>query len=141
MTNPTLLPGVPLIESPLLPSLLDSLDQDEQRLALDLHVNGFATLEFPDPDFDSAAERIKSALTPQLDIEGWRQSGWAINVGLRIQDAWRTNADVRRLAVNAQVQALLSRLYGRRGLPVSNVEFSRRHAAHRGRGIRRQPAG
>jgi hypothetical protein len=118
-----LLPGVPPVESPFFASIVESLDREERRIAVELHQNGFAILEFPDPELDSVAERIKKALSPRFDFEGWRRTGWANNAGLRVQDAWDTNADVRRLAVNASVQALLSKLYGRRAFPFQTLNF------------------
>src|SRR5262245_27168858 len=125
MTNPTPLPGVPLIENPLFPSLVDSFgfDAETKRIALDLHVKGYAMIEFPDPDFDVVAERIKQTLASRFDLDQWRRDGWARNVGLRVQDAWKISAEVRRLAVNARVQALLSRLYGRRAFPFQTLNF------------------
>src|SRR5262249_17524709 len=112
-----LLPGVPCIESPLITSIVGSLDGEERRIALELHEHGFAILDFP------VAERIKEALTAQFGLAGWRRTGWASNTGLRVQDAWCTNADVRRLTVNAAVQALLTKLYGRRAFPFQTLNF------------------
>src|SRR6185503_12504534 len=54
MTSPnSVLPGVPLVESPLFPSLVESLgfDEETKRIALDLHSTGYAVIQFPDPDF------------------------------------------------------------------------------------------
>ena len=126
MTNPsTLMPGVPLIENPLFPSFVGSLgfDSETKRIALDLHVKGYAIIEFPDPDFDAVAERIKQMLASRFDLDQWRRDGWGQNLGLRVQDAWKTSAEVRRLAVNNRIQDLLSRLYGRRAFPFQTLNF------------------
>ena len=45
----SLLPGVPLIESPLFYSLLDSQDftPEERDIAIQLHTKGYAVIDFP----------------------------------------------------------------------------------------------
>ena len=126
MTYPSaLLSGVPLIENPLFPSFVNSLgfEPETKRVAIDLHLKGYAVIAFPDPEFDNVAERIKHTLASQFDFEEWRQRGWTQNAGLRVQDAWRTCADVRRLATNEHVQSLLSKLYGRRAFPFQTLNF------------------
>ena len=64
------LPGLPLVESPLFAAALPGmgLDEEEERIARDLHETGFAVLDFPMDDFEAVAERMKAALaeTPQL---------------------------------------------------------------------------
>jgi len=126
MTDPsTLMPGVPLVENPLLPSFVDSLgfDPETKRIAMDLHLKGYAVIEFPDPEFDVVAERLKQTLAAQFDFEQWRRNGWTHNVGLRVQDAWKICDDVRRLAINQRVQDVLSMLYGRRAFPFQTLNF------------------
>ena len=120
-----LLSGVPIIENPLFPSLVDSLgfEPDTKRVAMDLHLKGYAVITFPEVDFDAVAGRIKQTLASQFDFEGWRRHGWAQNAGLRVQDAWQSCADVRRLAVNEHVLSLLSLLYGRRAFPFQTLNF------------------
>ena len=54
MTDPsTLMPGVPLVENPLLPSFVDSLgfDPETKRIAMNLLLKGYAVIEFPDTEF------------------------------------------------------------------------------------------
>lgn len=120
-----LLPGVPLVESMLFNASLDAmgLTDGERDIAIQLHERGFAVLDFPDPDLDARIARIKADLTPLYDFEGWRAEGWAANIGLRAQDAWRTNADVRAIAANQVVLDLLSKLYGRRAFPFQTLNF------------------
>ena len=60
MTDPsTLMPGVPLVEKPLLPSFVDSLgfDPETKRIAMDLHLKGYAVMEFQETEFGAVAER------------------------------------------------------------------------------------
>jgi hypothetical protein len=126
MTNShTLMSGVPLVENPLFPSFVDSLnfDPETKRVAMDLHDKGYAVIEFPDAEFGAVAERIKQTLACQFDFDGWRQHGWPKNAGLRVQDAWQNCADVRRLAINEHIQTLLSVLYGRRAFPFQTLNF------------------
>lgn len=119
------MPGVPLVENPLLPSFVDSLgfDPETKRVAMDLHLKGYAVIEFPDSEFAAVAERIQQTLAPQFDFEQWRRDGWTHNAGLRVQDAWKSCADVRRLAINEPIQGLLSTLYGRRAFPFQTLNF------------------
>lgn len=120
-----LLPGTPLVESMLFHASLDGmgLTNSERDIAVQLHDKGFAVIDFPDEALDARIERIKGDLTPQYDFDGWRAAGWAANDGLRVQDAWRTNEDVRAIAANQAVLDLLSKLYGRRAFPFQTLNF------------------
>lgn len=120
-----LLPGVPLVESMLFAASLDQmgLSNSERDVAIQLNEKGFAVFDFPDEDLEARIERIKADLTPQYDFERWRAEGWAANDGLRVQDAWRTHEDVRAIAANEAVLALLSKLYGRRAFPFQTLNF------------------
>ncbi len=120
-----LMPGVPLVESMLLQASLGQMDltERERAIALQVHDQGFAVMDFPDDDLDARIERIKADLTPRYDFAGWRAAGWAANDGLRVQDAWRTNEDVRAIAANQTVLDLLSKLYGRRAFPFQTLNF------------------
>ncbi len=121
-----LLPGAPVVESPLFSASLDEmkLTDAERRIALALHTDGFAVFDFPDADLDGRAARIVEDLTPQYDFAKWRKEGWPANQGLRLQDAWRNNADVRAIACNERLIALLSKLYGRRAFPFQSLNFA-----------------
>jgi hypothetical protein len=50
MNNP--LPGLPLVETPLLLTMADELglSEEERRMACDLLEHGFAVFDFPDPE-------------------------------------------------------------------------------------------
>ena len=119
------LPGVPLVESPLFDEAVAELELDEptKAIAMQLHHQGWAVLDFPEADLDLLAERIKQSLHPHYDWDAWRTKGWKNNDGLRIQDAYKFNADVQRVATNPQIIALLSTLYGRRAWPFQTLNF------------------
>jgi hypothetical protein len=87
------------------------------RIARDLREDGYAVIDFPDPDFDTVAASIRSDLTGDFNWEHWRSYGYERGEGMRVQDVWRTNANVRRLASNEKVADLLTKLYGRRRFP------------------------
>ncbi len=119
------LPGVPLVESPFFDDAIVELELDEptKAIAFQLRDRGWAVLDFPDPEIDVLAERIKQSLHPLYDWDDWRARGWRNNDGLRIQDAYKFNADVQRVAANPQIIALLSTLYGRRAWPFQTLNF------------------
>lgn len=123
MNNP--LPGLPLIESPLLPSLLPSLhlSAEETRIAYELHERGFAVFDFPDPDLTNRIERLKARLGPQYNVN-FADPASDKTAGLRrIQDAWQQDDDVLAIAANAQVVELLTKLYGRTAFPFQTLNF------------------
>src|ERR1700743_1031176 len=105
-----LTPGIPLVESPFFEDALktDELDQKTTRIAADLHKRGYAVIRFPDDQIEARADRIKRALHDRFDFEGWRAGG--CRVGMRIQDGWVFNDDVRAIATNAKILELLGRL-------------------------------
>ncbi|VXC66111.1 phytanoyl-CoA dioxygenase family protein [Massilia sp. 9I] len=123
MRNP--LPGVPHVESPFFSRLFSGpeTDPETRRIALELAVRGFAIIDFPEPGFDNMAERVKRDLHGHYDFAGWRAHGHAAGSSLRVQDAWSFNEDVRRIACNERVIALLSRLYGRQAWPFQTLNF------------------
>jgi hypothetical protein len=118
-----LLSGVPLIESPFFSEALAQLELDEptKTIALQLHHQGWAIIDFPDAEIDLIAERVKASLHSRYDWNSWRANGRQDE--LRIQDAHKFDADVRRLAANPQILALLSTLYGRRAWPFQTLNF------------------
>jgi len=115
------LPGVPAVESPFFDDIFvpERYSAEEIRIARDLRENGFAVLDFPDPEIQAKAERIKSSLHERYPWTQWR----AGSADMRVQDAWKTNADVRSVAVNQSVLDLLSKLYGRRAWPFQTLNF------------------
>lgn len=121
-----ILPGIPIVESPLFYGIIDKLDlsADERRVALELHERGYAVIDFPDPDLDGRIERIKASLGPKLVADVADPSiAKNSNQVYRIQDAWTQNDDVRAIAANVKVLALLSKLYGRNAFPFQTLNF------------------
>jgi phytanoyl-CoA dioxygenase PhyH len=120
----TLLPGVPLVESPLFAQSIDAmgLTEQERGIAMQLHGRGYAVLDFPDSELDARIERIKGNLGPryEIDLSGTTDIG-ARN--LRLQDAWEFDDDVRAIAANPAILALLGKLYGRRAFPFQTLNF------------------
>lgn len=108
------LPGVPHVEHPFFARIFDeSIAPETRRIAFELATKGYAVMDFPDPDFDAMAESIKQQLHPHYDFEGWRDNGHKAGISLRVQDAWEFDDNVKRIACNEKVLALLSQLYGR----------------------------
>jgi hypothetical protein len=119
------MPGVPIVESLLFDLSVDDMDLSnvERDIAVQLNERGYAVFDFPDAELDARIERIIPTLTPHYPFEHWRKTGWANNEGLRIQDAWRHNDDIRAIATNQAVLNLLSKLYGRRAFPFQSLNF------------------
>ena len=110
MPTASSLPGIPPIESPLFEQIFadGSRSPEVLDLARRLRRDGFAVLRFPDETFDERAERIKTRLA---GVDGRRQ------------DAWKSDDDVRAIAVNPGILELLSILYGRRPIPFQTLNF------------------
>ena len=129
-----LLPGIPLIESPLFETLAVTmgLTEGELRIGRDLRQYGFAVLDFPDPELDARVERIKLNLGPHYGIDFADPESDKTIGERRIQDAWKTDPDVHAIASNSQVMALLSKLYGRTAFPFQTLNFpvGTQQAAH-----------
>ena len=121
-----LLPGIPLVESPLFLQSVDGLNLTtiERSIALQLHERGYALLDFPDEEIGQRIDRIKQKLAPAFDID-FEDSLAAKNVSgeLRIQDAWKHDEDVKKIAANETILKLLSKIYGRRAFPFQTLNF------------------
>lgn len=120
------LPGVPLVESPLFYSIIDelALTSDERRAATELHERGYTVIDFPDPFLEARIERIKDFLAPYFDTD-MSDPATIKNLGSvrRVQDAWLYNQDIRAIASNEKVLDLLSKLYGRPAFPFQTLNF------------------
>lgn len=119
------LPGVPDVESPFFDEIFATKNATDEvmRVARDLREKGYAIIDFPDPHFNERANRIKARFSAQFDFDHWRNELWKINEGLRIQDAWQTDDDVRAIASNPAILDLLGQLYGRRAIPFQTLNF------------------
>lgn len=125
MSFKSALPGVPRIESPAFHAELPHFDMSEaeQAIAIKLHADGFAVIDFEDADFDGRVDRIQAALIPLLGAHLNDPASDKTQGNRRVQDAWKTNDDVRAIAVNPSILTLLSRLYGRRAFPFQTLNF------------------
>jgi hypothetical protein len=119
-------PGVPLVESPLFPAMIDDLHftPEERGVAVQLHERGYAVIDFPDDELDSRVARIKDFLGPYFDanmadLETIKTSGHV----QRVQDGWLYNEDIRAIACNGHILKLLSNLYGRAAFPFQTLNF------------------
>ncbi|WP_091147430.1 phytanoyl-CoA dioxygenase family protein [Novosphingobium sp. CF614] len=127
-------PGIPRIESPLFrpddPAY--GFSAEDQATGADLSTRGYAVIDFPDPDIDARIERIKANLAPRLGIDLINPGADKTAAHRRIQDAWTFDQDVRAIAGNTQILALLERLYGRRAFPFQTLNFplGTQQAAH-----------
>lgn len=123
MSNP--LPGLPIVESPLFSSLKDTqgFTPEEVRIAADLHRNGYAILDFPDPDIGARIDRIKASLGPRYGIDLSDPESDKTRGERRIQDAWKFDTDVRAIAANTEILKLLSKLWGRQAFPFQTLNF------------------
>ena len=119
-----LLPGVPLVHSPFFSEIVETSnwDAETRRVAEALHRDGFATLDFDEPELDALAADIDEKLFSGLPWGDWRSG--AVDGLDRVPDAWRTNASVRRIASNTKVIALLGRIYGREAFPFQTLNFA-----------------
>jgi hypothetical protein len=129
----TLLPGIPLIDSPFFADILasDYFSAWEKTIAHDLHHKGYAILDFPDVALADRAQRICEALTPLFAAA--RQGGEKFGGRLRpprFADAFDINADVAAIATNTTILALLAKLYGRTAFPFQTLNFERGSQQH-----------
>ena len=120
-----LFPGAPLIESPIfsLDKMFAGLSEEEKSVARDLNANGFAVIEFPDPEIEDRIERVKRNLSPLFNIDFDDPCSDKTRGTRRIQDAWKCNADVRAIAANSAILELLGKLYGRPAFPFQTLNF------------------
>ncbi len=128
-----LFPGVPRIESPIfVKDTLADMTEAEQRIARDLNRNGYALLDFPDPQIVARIERIKRNLGPRYNIPFDNPAADKTRGKRRIQDAWQFDEDVKAIAANPEILALLGKLFGRAAFPFQTLNFpvGTQQAAH-----------
>jgi hypothetical protein len=115
------LPGIPNIESPFFDDIFASMEISDglMQVARELHEFGYSVIDFPDPEIAVRAERIKQSLYSHYDWDRWH----AGRAGLRLQDAFKFDDDVRAIAANPVVIGVLSLLYGRRVFPFQTLNF------------------
>ena len=129
----TIFPGVPRIESPVFAQdSLDDFTDTERAIARDINTQGYAVFDFPDPEIDTRIERIQRNLGPRYDVPLEDPQADKTKGKRRIQDAWQFDEDVKAIASNPQVLALLTKLYGREAFPFQTLNFpvGTQQAAH-----------
>lgn len=116
------LPGVPDVESPFFDQLFseETTPPELRSIALGLARDGYAIVDFPDDDISEMADRICANLHDQYD---WAARAEGRSTDMRLQDAWKFDDDVRRIAVNPKIIDLLSKLYGRKAWPFQTLNF------------------
>ena len=119
MLTTELLPGVPLIESPFFAQDVLELPEHLQPIAWRLHDQGFAVIDFPDPDFARKADAIRARLSERF---GWRDAA-ACTASARVQDAFEFDADIRAIACNPVLLDMLTALYGKTAFPFQTLNF------------------
>lgn len=131
----SVLPGVPLIESPFFDEILTSnyFSEFEAEIAKDLNLHGFAVLPNYFKNIDQQARQIKSDLRPIF--KDCKSNGDQILSGIqasRIQDGFRFSQTVKDLACDAGITQLLTNLYGRQAFAFQtlNFEYGSQQAAH-----------
>ena len=129
-----MLPGLPLIESPLFKQKVGELEfsPEEERIACSLNENGYAIFDFPDENLNEKIARIKSHLSPLYKVNFDDPEADKTIGERRVQDAWAFDEDVRSIAANQAVIELLSKLYGRTAIPFQTLNFpvGTQQAAH-----------
>lgn len=126
----SLLPGVPLVDSPFFEQDARTQLSDEQyRIARQLHDRGYAVIDFPDKHLFEKIDTIVETLKPRYEWEEWKAGR---KDSLRIQDAWRFLEPVKDIAANRSVIGLLSAVYGREAFPFQTLNFpvGTQQAAH-----------
>ena len=125
MSSHSILPGIPIVESPLFESILAecAISPDLIPVARALHQHGFAVIDFPDPDIDARIDRIMAAMTPRFAVDLADPSAIKARGDNRIQDGWQFDADVAAIATNVRICDMLSVLWGRRAFPFQTLNF------------------
>jgi hypothetical protein len=113
--------------------LIDRSDFDElyadgrfgrwSEQARDVHRNGFCQLDIGDPKFNSDCEELIQALAKRMadDLADWEAMK---KESIRIQDGWKEEPVIRRLALHPQILDLLHILYGRKPFAFQTLNFA-----------------
>ena len=116
------LPAIPLVDSPLFPSLRSSgVFRAHQAVAEQLNTQGFAVIDLGRQRMAQVAQTIRAALEPQFDLVAWRSAG--AKGGLRVQDAWQQVEAVKQLALQPLVLEILECVYGRQPFAFQTLNF------------------
>ena len=128
-----LLPGVPLIDSPFFEEIFADgwFTEAEAPIAHALHRDGFALLDFPDPEVGDRADRIRRTLHPLFADA--LNGGECFNGRLmppRFRNPQDQCPDVGGIAGNNAILTLLEKLYGREAFPFQTLIFQRGSQQH-----------
>ena len=127
MLPKSILPGVPLIESPFFDEIAASHDftEHELKIATDLNQNGFAILPGFFSEIERQAMQIRADLQPVFDDVAPVQahSNHVPEVKSRIQDAFKVSKTVHEIACDPRMLELLTKLYGRDAFAFQTLNF------------------
>jgi ectoine hydroxylase-related dioxygenase (phytanoyl-CoA dioxygenase family) len=113
--------GIPKVESPFFDLEWFAHESEEiKNIAHSLNEEGFAIIEFPEPNFNKISESIINSLQPHFNLKRWRENK---DLDLRVHDAWKSNSKVKALAANEKILSLLHKLYGRKAIPFQTLNF------------------
>ena len=124
------LSGCPLIDAPHCEALAASgCFGEHTELALQLHHQGFGSLEVQDPHWLDLVDQLRGDLEPLVDLDVLAQGSLP---PLRFQDAWLHQGieRVRQLACHPEILAALRVLYGRDPFPFQTLNFPNGTAQH-----------
>ena len=94
---------------------------DHAAIGADLERDGFAVIDFPEPELDWVADDILKSLEPHFD---WNAYRLGVTPDVRVANGWTVSDSVRRVATNPAVIDLLGDLYGRRAFPFQTLNFA-----------------
>lgn len=123
MTENSVFPGLPKIESPCFDVDVQTIPEKYRSIARSLAEDGYAIIDFPDEKILERSENIKSSLREKFDFELWQEEKWGSGEGLRLTDEWRFNEDVKAIATNDQILETLRAVYGREPFPFQSLNF------------------
>jgi len=114
----------PWFESPFFEQLLEqsNLDQKTREIAKKIAEDGYAIVDdLGLEDMEETTDRIIEDLQPRYGDKGKVEEYWIYHD--RIQDGWRFNRDIKRIATAPQILSLLRTLYQREPIPFQTLNF------------------
>lgn len=118
----SLLPNIPLIDSPLFPDLVHANAFGEHfKVAEQLNQDGLAIINLGEERMRPIAAEIREILSREFDLDEWRHH--KSKSGLRAQDAWAQHAVIQRLALDVEILDILRSVYGREPFAFQTLNF------------------
>ena len=114
----------PWFESPFFEQLLaqSNLDKKTREIAKKMAEDGYAIVDnLGLEDMEESTDRIIEDLQPRYGDKGKVEEYWIYHD--RIQDGWRFNTDIKRIATAPQILSLLKTLYQREPIPFQTLNF------------------